>query len=183
MSEPFAYFTPPQMTTATPSGDPHSPHVTVGEHRFDGSFLKVTVPPDFRTDFASIPGSLVLRAVSAVSLLGMWLVVNVNSRVDWPEMLMLVALLWLHGVIAKFIDPRGRHQRAALFHDFAYRTQVDAYGRPIAREDADAMFRTIMRIDKVPRAQRESLYAAVRLCGWVAWGRNRRQLEKESGHA
>lgn len=68
-------------------------------------------------------------------------------------------LLWL-------CPPTGLHQRAALFHDAAYRQQKTD------RAMADAIFRTIMRRDKVPAWRRELMYFAVRLFGGRAWKQN-----------
>ena len=75
-------------------------------------------------------------------------------------------LLWLFG-------PNGKHQRAALFHDAAYRLQP----KNCAREDADSAFRAIMRTDGVPWLRRTLIYVAVRAWGWKAWNANKRELE------
>ncbi len=68
-------------------------------------------------------------------------------------------LLWL-------CDPIGKHQRAALFHDAAYRTH------PCSRFTADAMFRAIMEHDGVSWWRAMLMYYAVRLFGSKAWKAN-----------
>jgi len=68
-------------------------------------------------------------------------------------------LLWL-------FDPRGRHQRAAMFHDSAYRMQY------CSRFQADAIFREIMEFDHVPMWRMLLLYWAVRVFGGRAWKEN-----------
>lgn len=75
-------------------------------------------------------------------------------------------LLWL-------ISPFGNHQRAALFHDAAYRTQE------CSRWTADATFRSIMERDGVSRWKALLMFYAVRLFGWKAWQANAR----EANHA
>lgn len=64
-------------------------------------------------------------------------------------------------------NPNGRWQRAAAFHDAAYRKQN------CSRYDADAMFRAIMLRDGVGALRAFWMYAAVRCFGWIAWRRNR----------
>lgn len=68
-------------------------------------------------------------------------------------------MLWLFG-------PNGRHQRAALFHDAAYRTH-----RPRHRSTADEAFRAMMLDDGVPPWKANLMYYAVRLFGGKAWAR------------
>lgn len=60
-------------------------------------------------------------------------------------------------------DPLGRHQRAALFHDWLYSTQ------PVSRQLADALFRAIMELDNVSSWRRWLMYFGVRLFGGYAW--------------
>lgn len=175
----MAYFTPPRLRTDhDPQGDPSSPTVIVGEHRFVGGGMRLTIPDGFRCDLASIPGGVVIRVMSALTLVGMWLVVNGNSRMDWQEIAMGLALAWLQGAVARMVDPRGSHQYAAALHDRGYRHQLDDDGQPLAREDVDAMFRTAMRLDGVQYVKRQVLYAGVRSCGWWAWMQNRRANKK-----
>lgn len=69
-------------------------------------------------------------------------------------------LLW-------FISPWGNHQRAAVFHDVAYREQKTS------RIKADAEFYEMMTRDGVPSFKAYLMYLAVRMCGWAAWEDNR----------
>lgn len=64
-------------------------------------------------------------------------------------------LLWLY-------DPGGRHQRAALFHDWLYSDDS------VSRFDADAIFRIILRRDGVSKFRTFWLYLAVRVFGGFA---------------
>lgn len=75
-------------------------------------------------------------------------------------------LLWL-------ISPFGNHQRAALFHDAAYRMQE------CSRFTADAIFRTLMEHDGVPAWKAVLMYYAVRWRGGRAWKDNAAALEAE----
>lgn len=73
-------------------------------------------------------------------------------------------LLWL-------ISPFGNHQRAALFHDGAYRQQE------CSRFTADAIFRAIMERDGVPAWKAALMFYVVRIFGARAWNENRKLLE------
>jgi hypothetical protein len=78
-------------------------------------------------------------------------------------------LLWL-------VDPLGKHQRAALFHDVAYRLQY------CTRYTADAIFRVILERDQVPAWRVFLLYYAVRMFGGRAWKQNRQHVDKTRRH-
>lgn len=67
--------------------------------------------------------------------------------------------LWL-------VDPLGRHQRAAVFHDYAYASQF------CTRFEADSIFRAILEADGVAPIRTYALYYAVRLFGGTAWSDN-----------
>jgi len=69
-------------------------------------------------------------------------------------------LLWL-------VDPLGKHQRAAVFHDSAYAFQYTT------RFEADAIFRSILEADGVTWLRVWGLYYAVRIFGGEAWEANR----------
>lgn len=70
-------------------------------------------------------------------------------------------LLW-------WILPRvGRYSRAALFHDYLYFSQT------VNRFRADAIFRTLMTVDKVPYYQRMIFFTALRIFGASAWSKYR----------
>lgn len=66
---------------------------------------------------------------------------------------------WLHWLY----PTGGRHQRAALFHDFLYET------KRTKRFAADAVFRTILENDGVAPWRCRTMYFAVRLFGGRAW--------------
>jgi len=73
-------------------------------------------------------------------------------------------LLWL-------FNPSGKHQRAALWHDMAYRLQY------CTRFEADALMRSIMTVDNVSRFKKMAIYLAVRTFGWIAWRKNARRVD------
>ncbi|MEO2046461.1 MAG: DUF1353 domain-containing protein [Pirellulales bacterium] len=72
-------------------------------------------------------------------------------------------LLWL-------FDPRGRHQRAAMYHDAVYSNQH------CTRFEADALFRAIMKADNVPKWRVLAMFWAVRIFGGKAWKNNRKKI-------
>lgn len=65
--------------------------------------------------------------------------------------------------------PAGRYAQAAVFHDEWYRS-----GR-ITRRRADALFLEGMDVLCVPWAVRRTLWAGVRIGGWVVWRSHRRR--------
>lgn len=74
------------------------------------------------------------------------------------------------------IMPRwGRYGNAAVIHDFLYWQQERT------RAEADMIFLEAMFVLKVTRFKRFLIYYAVRLFGWIAWGRNRRRRADEPG--
>ena len=68
----------------------------------------------------------------------------------------------------KMYDKFGRWTGAAVVHDWFYRTQPDG----VTREQADRVFRDLMRRDGVPYGIVDIMYSAVRRHGWRAWNKN-----------
>ena len=61
---------------------------------------------------------------------------------------------------------------AALFHDYLYcHRKID--GRPITRKEADLLFYEIMAYTGVGWFTRHRMYRAVRMFGWIPWGRRK----------
>lgn len=58
--------------------------------------------------------------------------------------------------------PTGRWGKAAVLHDFLYSKIAEGW---ISRVEADATFLEAMRVLKVPRWRRWTMYLAVRVCG------------------
>lgn len=67
--------------------------------------------------------------------------------------------------LAFLYDPAGRHQQAAVFHDYLYAT------RKVRRFEADAIFRVAMIDSGVAKWRALTMYYAVRMFGWLAWGK------------
>lgn len=72
-------------------------------------------------------------------------------------------LLW-------FIQPFGRHARAAILHDWLY-----VIGQPRKRSYADKILLAAMKELEVDWLKRQVIYWGVRLGGWIAYG----HLQKE----
>lgn len=68
-------------------------------------------------------------------------------------------------------QPWGTWGKAAVVHDFLYRTQT----RPGGRKAADAIFLEAMKVLGVPGLRRRILWGAVRMWGWIAWRGNRKR--------
>lgn len=74
------------------------------------------------------------------------------------------------------LPPDGPWAKAAVVHDYLYRTQgwVDVDGAfqwLYDREDADKVFREAMEVVGVPPLKRDIIYRAVRWFGGRGWGR------------
>lgn len=80
---------------------------------------------------------------------------------DFASVPRVPVVFWLTGDTAK---------EAAVVHDWLYRTQK------VTRKMADQVLAEAATcgIPPEPRWRRWLLYAGVRLCGWVAWRRNRK---------
>jgi hypothetical protein len=77
-------------------------------------------------------------------------------------------LLW------QVLPPWGPYSTAALFHDYLYRSGL------APRAEADAIFLEIMKELGVSWWKRRSMWATVRLFGWVASRKWKQQRRKES---
>lgn len=67
--------------------------------------------------------------------------------------------------------PAGLYSRAAVFHDWLYQ-----FGA-MSRADADRAFLVAMTALGVPWWQREAMYYGVRIGGWLAWRKYKKQRE------
>jgi len=70
------------------------------------------------------------------------------------------------------LPPFGRYGKAALLHDYFYRTQI------IPRKEADKIFLEAMLMMGVPAWKAYIMYWAVRLFGWKAWLENKKKLKE-----
>lgn len=68
-------------------------------------------------------------------------------------------------VVVWFLPRYGRYTRTAILHDYLWRHRVADPERPIARRDADGLFRRVMRELEVPFLRRWIMWTAVR---WAA---------------
>jgi hypothetical protein len=158
------YMTPRCMRlTFDPDGDAKNPWVVQGDHKFIyGTIPAIVVPDCFRTDLASVPFRKLWVAAWLVGwLVGYWCGPVVGLVVGLP---LAVFVAWV-------VNPYGNEQRAALFHDQAYRQQ------DCSRFTADAAFRSIMERDGVNWLRTVVLYYGVRFGGRKAWREHRRAVE------
>lgn len=86
-------------------------------------------------------------------------------------------------IFQSLIPKNGRHDGAAIVHDFLYSVQPRVH-KPgtqtrerISRRDADRIFLRIMRELGTNIVRRNLMYAAVRIGGWVPWRRSRKRLD------
>ena len=80
-----------------------------------------------------------------------------------------------------FIPPRGVFNRPAIIHDFLYRYAPGdpATGQPCTQGRADAILREACENCDDRFTQRWTIWLGLRLGGWVAWRRYRREQEME----
>lgn len=71
------------------------------------------------------------------------------------------------------LAPTGLYARAAVIHDFLYRTE-GLHGE-VSRAQSDRIFRLVMQLSGVPGLERWIIFSAVRLFGWIAWDGHRRR--------
>lgn len=76
------------------------------------------------------------------------------------------------------LPPTGRYGKAAVVHDFLYQDRVIRSGtlvfRLCDRGEADKIFLEAMGVLGVGWLTRHTIYAGVRLGGWLPWNRYRR---------
>lgn len=66
--------------------------------------------------------------------------------------------------------PWGRPGKAAVLHDFLYRSGFPG----MTRARADGLFLEAMAVLEIPEVRRRIIYLGVRVGGWVPWNRYRR---------
>lgn len=73
-------------------------------------------------------------------------------------------------VLWNILPPVGSYGKAAVLHDFLYRTGTWSIGGPAcSRSDADSVLRAAMVDCNVGAFSRWSIYSGVRAGGWVQW--------------
>lgn len=74
-------------------------------------------------------------------------------------------------IVSPCIDPRSL--RAGISHDYIYRVHPDGW----TRAQADLMFVCFLIEDGLSVFRALLAYAAVRLFGWIAWNKSKKELE------
>ena len=85
---------------------------------------------------------------------GIWVCVPAGSLTDFAS---------IPRILHALIDPFGPYAKAAVVHDFMYRTGCRS------RAVADAIFLEGMIKCGVPNWQRQLIYLSVRLFGWMSY--------------
>lgn len=143
--------------------------VTAGPLRWKNGRV-YQVPKWFVTDFASVP----VVIPSLLTLLISWGASYYVSDL-WAAMLAVFVASHLG------LTPFGRHQLAAVLHDYLY------YSGEVSRAEADRVFRYAMADKGVFLTKRWAMWASVRCFGWMFWkttgGTNRVMTEEPRGKA
>lgn len=69
--------------------------------------------------------------------------------------------------------PLGKYAPATVVHDFLYHTQTRT------RKEADRIFLEAMKVLGVGWWKRGTMYNMVRLFGWRAWNRRKKEIKEE----
>ena len=73
--------------------------------------------------------------------------------------------------------PDGSYRAAAVVHDWLYWCLAkEPLGERITRAQADAVFLEALTALEIPWARRHLLHKAVRLGGWLPWGKRAKEL-------
>jgi hypothetical protein len=72
-----------------------------------------------------------------------------------------------------FFNSAGQSRAPAILHDFLYLLQ------PVSRKEADRLFLEAMKAEDVSFASRVSMWAAVRVGGWLAWRTHAEAMRKD----
>lgn len=67
-------------------------------------------------------------------------------------------------ILWAIVPPWGKYSRAAVLHDWFYVRDIE-----ISRRDADGIFRRAMKESGVGWLRRHTMWAAVRVFGWMYW--------------
>lgn len=133
---------------------------TVGIHPDETS---VMVKRGEVTDLASIPNLGVIGAT-------IMLLSGLSRRfLDFQHFYYGIVTGYCIALSSLRYKPFGKHTRAAIVHDHLY--CYHALPRPMC----DSIFHAAMRADGVGAATAAVMYVAVRLCGWRAFYRKRRE--------
>ena len=111
-----------------------------------------------------IVGGMVQRGRVVLLSRLVWRVVGVRGCYVVPVGFVcdLASIPWISSFA---FDKLGRHQRAAVLHDWFYRNRVES------KAWADAQFRRAMEIDGVVWWRRWVIWSGVAAFGWVSWWR------------
>lgn len=74
----------------------------------------------------------------------------------------------------RILPPSGKYNKAAVVHDYLYSTQM------VTQEIADLIFHEAMGVLAVPSWKRWTMYRALRMFGWVAWNKHKKEKEASS---
>lgn len=75
---------------------------------------------------------------------------------------------------------QGPYLAAALVHDCLYKTgyvlnRHTGHKRRITRDEADDVIKEVMEVCRTPFLTKRCIYRGVRLGGWVAWNKHRKE--------
>lgn len=94
-----------------------------------------------------------------------------ETIVIWPGF--VTDLASVPQIFRSLVPVNGRHRAPAILHDYLFVIQ----DRP--RAEVDRLFLEAMEDAGVRWTQRQLMYRAVRLGGWLPWRRNTRALERD----
>ena len=82
--------------------------------------------------------------------------------------------------IAQIIIPKiGKQNRSSIIHDYLYETG-NINGKKITQKIADKIYLGLMRSRKVSKWNAKTQYRALRMFGWYAWNKYRKQDKRKA---
>lgn len=101
-----------------------------------------------------------------------YLAATVESNVVGVEKGFITDLVSLPWILRLVSLPTGRWARAAIFHDFLYKSRL------LPREEADEFFYYIMIQDRVAEWKATGAYYLIRMFGWYRYNKYLKTQEK-----
>lgn len=80
-----------------------------------------------------------------------------------------------------WLSPFGKHQEAALIHDYLYKNDGKLKGlkNKLTRKESDLLFKNVMLADGVSNFNAQVMYLAVRTFGWNFWNKTKEEQKDD----
>lgn len=128
-----------------------------------GALHPISVPGGFESELATIPTLPLAIGAAVLGMVINWLATAWLG--DLAAAILGVTFIAVVAVVVGYLRHDGPWAAAAIVHDWLYGTSH------VSRRMADAIFLEIMLETGVHPVVAHVMFAAVRLCGWMAYGK------------